>query len=252
MDWIILLKLLFAHIVCDFVLQPVKMVEAKLSSNSAMRTKALLLHAFLHGAMAYLVVAQWVCWYIPVVIFVTHFAIDWWKTSIQRRSIWHFVADQILHLSVIVLLWLVVTGQYEGFGGLFADFFSIRRVWGVAIAYLLMLKPTSLAISLFINRWKPDVKESKMANDKLLTTQESQTLEKAGQYIGYLERTMTLTFILTGNMAAVGFLLAAKSIFRFGDLKPGRNLKLTEYVLIGTFSSFFVAIITGLVVKALL
>ncbi|MFZ0597577.1 MAG: DUF3307 domain-containing protein, partial [Flavobacterium sp.] len=51
---------------------------------------------------------------------------------------------------------------------------------------------------------------------------------------------------------AIGFLLAAKSIFRFGDLKEAKDRKLTEYVLIGTLISFGTAIIAALIVQALL
>lgn len=39
-------------------------------------------------------------------------------------------------------------------------------------------------------------------------------------------------------MEAVGFLLAAKSVFRFGDLRDDQDRKRTEYVLIGTLLSF--------------
>jgi hypothetical protein len=61
---------------------------------------------------------------------------------------------------------------------------------------------------------------------------------------------MILTFILANYITAVGFLFAAKSIFRIGDLRPGHNLKLTEYVLIGTFSSFFIAIVVGIIIQS--
>jgi len=44
----------------------------------------------------------------------------------------------------------------------------------------------------------------------------------------------------------VGFLLTAKSVFRFGDLKESKDRKLTEYILIGTLLSFGIAIIVGL------
>jgi hypothetical protein len=47
-------------------------------------------------------------------------------------------------------------------------------------------------------------------------------------------------------------LLAAKSIFRFGDLKEARERKLTEYILIGTLLSFGIAIATGIVVRYLI
>jgi hypothetical protein len=44
----------------------------------------------------------------------------------------------------------------------------------------------------------------------------------------------------------IGFLIAAKSIFRFGDIKESEGLKLTEYFMIGTLLSFGMAIFTGL------
>jgi hypothetical protein len=44
-----------------------------------------------------------------------------------------------------------------------------------------------------------------------------------------------------------GFLLAAKSVFRFGDLKESKDRKLTEYVLIGTLLSFGIALLAGVV-----
>ena len=60
-----------------------------------------------------------------------------------------------------------------------------------------------------------------------------------------LERVLILTFIFVGYSEGIGFLLAAKSIFRFGDLQKSSELKLTEYVLIGTFLSFAIAIMVG-------
>ena len=68
-------------------------------------------------------------------------------------------------------------------------------------------------------------------------------------YIGILERLFVFSFILTGHFEAIGFLLAAKSIFRFGDLKEAKDRKLTEYVLIGTLLSFGIALLTGFMVQ---
>lgn len=70
----------------------------------------------------------------------------------------------------------------------------------------------------------------------------------AGKWIGYFERILILTFILTGTTEGIGFLLAAKSIFRFGELSKAQEIKTTEYVLIGTLASFTIAIIIGLTV----
>ena len=72
-----------------------------------------------------------------------------------------------------------------------------------------------------------------------------ETLQNAGKWIGILERLMIFGFILLGKWEGIGFLLAAKSVFRFGDLKDARDMKLTEYVLIGTLLSFGMAMLLG-------
>jgi hypothetical protein len=59
-------------------------------------------------------------------------------------------------------------------------------------------------------------------------------------------------FVITGKWEAIGFLLAAKSVFRFGDLRKSKDRKLTEYILIGTLISFGISILTGLAVVWLL
>ena len=90
---------------------------------------------------------------------------------------------------------------------------------------------------MFLAKWTP-------ANN------EKNSLPNAGAWIGYLERTLILTFILIGCIEGVGFLLAAKSIFRFGELTKAREVKFTEYVMIGTLSSFTIAIILGIIASA--
>jgi hypothetical protein len=73
------------------------------------------------------------------------------------------------------------------------------------------------------------------------------SLPNAGKYIGIMERLFVLLFIILGRWDAIGLLITAKSVFRFNDLKASNNRKLTEYILIGTFMSFGLAIIAGLV-----
>jgi len=73
-------------------------------------------------------------------------------------------------------------------------------------------------------------------------------LLKGGKWIGILERLFVLTFVLTDHIEGIGFLVTAKSIFRFGEL----NRENTEYILIGTMVSIFIAMAVGLTVKYLL
>lgn len=100
---------------------------------------------------------------------------------------------------------------------------------------LLMLRPSSIFLNLFLNKWTP-------------TSPNTQSLPNAGQWIGYIERILILTFVLVGSFEGVGFLLAAKSVFRFGELSKAKEIRTTEYVQIGTFASFTIAILTGIAI----
>ena len=77
-------------------------------------------------------------------------------------------------------------------------------------------------------------------------------LRDGGKYIGYLERLLIFIFVLTGEFAGVGFLITAKSILRFGELKDSENRKQAEYIIIGTFASFLYAILISLAVRWLI
>jgi len=66
-------------------------------------------------------------------------------------------------------------------------------------------------------------------------------LEEAGRVIGIAERTLIYVFICAGSATAIGLLIAAKSILRFGDV-TGEARKHAEYVIIGTLVSFALAV----------
>lgn len=71
----------------------------------------------------------------------------------------------------------------------------------------------------------------------------------AGRIIGILERLIIFFFVTVGQFAAVGFVIAAKSIVRYRELED-RNF--AEYVLIGTLLSSLLAILTGFAAAKLL
>ncbi|RXM15095.1 DUF3307 domain-containing protein, partial [Citrobacter sp. AAK_AS5] len=86
-----------------------------------------------------------------------------------------------------------------------------------------LLKPTSIIVKLTLSKWAP---ATEVRSDKI----ETSSLMHAGMMIGYLERLLIFVFLLNGQWAAVGFLVTAKSVFRFSDLKLGQDRKLTEYI----------------------
>ena len=233
---ILFIKLLLAHLLGDFIWQP----NAWVADKEAKKHKSiyLYLHILLHGFLAAILV--WEIQFIPyaVVIAVSHGIIDLIKLNFQKdktKRIW-FVVDQIAH--VLVLIAVVLVYQNKPINFLWFD----NQFWILVTGFLLITKPTSIFIKTIISIWNP---ESQNNN-------QDASLAHAGNYIGILERLFVFSFILTGHFEAIGFLLAAKSIFRFGDLKEAKDRQLTEYVLIGTLISFGVAITIGLIVQALL
>ena len=73
-------------------------------------------------------------------------------------------------------------------------------------------------------------------------------LDSAGKWIGIVERILILLFIIMNQFGAVGFLIAAKSVFRFGSISNPDDQMRAEYILIGTLISFALAIATGVLV----
>ena len=105
---ILLLKLILAHLVGDFLLQPYAWVKEKESKKLA--SNKLYFHIGIHLLLNFLFLWNLKLWYIPLIIAVTHLAIDAWKLSFQnennRRLL--FFLDQLFHFLVIFGLYFLV------------------------------------------------------------------------------------------------------------------------------------------------
>jgi hypothetical protein len=167
-----------------------------------------------------------------------HFLIDVARLYIpsKKHNITFFVMDQLMHILVLasVAVWyqdLTVT-----FGFLQEPIFLIY-ITGIIFITL----PASVIVRVMVSRWYQETENS-----------QDDSLQDAGTYIGILERIFILVFVLTGRWEGIGFLIAAKSIFRFADIKGNPDRKLTEYFLIGTLLSFATALFTGLIMNWLI
>jgi len=108
------------------------------------------------------------------------------------------------------------------------------------LAFLLVTFVSSVVVKTIMSTW--DLKEDNA----------DESLDHAGKYIGIIERLFVFGFILLHQWSAIGFLIAAKSVFRFSDLSRAKDRKLTEYILIGTLLSFGLAVIIGFVYQYIL
>lgn len=229
---ILFVKLLLAHLLGDFLLQPTTWVLDK--ENKKQKSIYLYVHTLIHGIVAWILVGEISFGWFALLLALLHGCIDFLKLRFQKKEtkrIW-FVVDQILHLITIIL----IASLYQNM--LFDSTLFNNQFWIVLTGILFLSTPTSIIIQNIISIWTPENKNKK-----------DDSLQNAGNYIGILERLFVFCFILTGHFEAIGFLLAAKSIFRFGDLKEAKDRKLTEYVLIGTLLSFGIALLTGLLVQ---
>lgn len=236
-----LLQLLLAHFIGDFFLQSDKWIIDK--EKNKWRSAYLYLHCVIHGVLVILATTSWQYWKQAAFIAVTHCIIDGIKLQFQKESTkrtWFF-ADQVLHLAVIGIVW-----KYTSGGMINVAFLSNTKYLAVLTGAVILLHPASFCIKNFISKWIPAPVQK--GSTEIINSAGEDTLEKAGRIIGMTERILIFIFILIQEWEAIGFLLAAKSVFRFGELNTARDRRLTEYVLIGTLISFFVAIATGLLV----
>lgn len=232
---LILLQLLLAHVLTDFVFQNTKMVKHK--RNYKGKSWYLYAHSILAGVLSYVFLQDWGQVLVPIIIIVTHFFIDLWKLNQSKDNLKYFIIDQILHLLIITITWLYLIDGFSSILPAVSMFFSSTMALAILIGYLIVIFPVGFIIGKATERWQYEVAKEGAQN----------SLKKAGRYIGIFERILVLTFILINNFAAIGFLIGAKSILRFSDTKGAR--KQTEYVLIGTLMSFAICIVIGLVIR---
>ncbi|MEN8139303.1 MAG: DUF3307 domain-containing protein [Bacteroidota bacterium] len=229
----LIIKLTFAHILGDFVLQPDSWAQDK--SENKIRSIYLYLHPLVHAILVLALLNFDSEYYIaaPIITLISHFAIDTLKVYLENdnNNRWLFFADQLLHIIVIALIVDIYTPYNIEASLILSDKLLLLFTALFAVTY-----SVSVIMKVLISKFDIDsIAES------------NSSLPKAGKYIGILERLFIFGFVILNQWAGIGFLLAAKSIFRFGDLSKAKDRKLTEYILIGTLLSFGIAILIALV-----
>ena len=220
-----LVALLFAHVLADFVLQSNAMVETKRSPLTMAKHGAVVL---VTAAAATGALSPWL-----LALTIAHLAIDAVKTLSGRRGIWPFLLDQSAHLATLLALAAIAPD-------LFAQ--GQWQAWPIAAALMaltagavLATRAGGFAVGLLMEPW---------------TAAAPPGLPGGGRTIGNLERGLIFLLILTGQAQSIGFLIAAKSVLRFGSVSTEKEV--SEYVIIGTLASFSWAIAVSFATTTLL
>jgi len=248
----LLIALLLGHVVCDFYFQPTSWVTTRNQSHH--RAKELYFHAIIHGAINFGILRLIsgkdfiVCAKYAAILLAIHFITDLVKSYAPQNTT-SFIIDQLVHLTTLFIAWTIFLGKSDAYLHLISVGNINYKHLVILLAYLITLKPTSILISILLKPWTNSVKALTPTNPT--GNSSTDTLDSAGSRIGYLERILILTFILLNQFAAIGFLLAAKSVFRFGELQNDKDKKMTEYVLLGTLISFVCVIMIGLATSSI-
>ncbi|WP_028025460.1 hypothetical protein [Enterovibrio calviensis] len=230
----ILLVLVVIHVCVEFYLFPVVTRRARHVFVSVIIESVLSL-------IALYLLAIPLIWSLvgALCIGLSNVTVSVWFRSAPNGLRYLFV-KQLLHLFILVLVVLYVVSSEDRVAAKHA--FEQTDWWTLfcwATAYLLAMKPSSTAIALLLQNWTEEVTHSAPSGS-------NKPLKDAGAFIGYFERMLIVTFVLWGQLPGVALVLAAKSVFRFGDLKDHGSRMFTEYVMLGTFASALFGIGCGL------
>lgn len=222
--WIdLFLCLLLAHLVADFGLQTSASCKSKAENH--WRSVHQYLHTGIVFALSWLVSFDLRFWWGALIIGILHLCIDVWK-SYQKDDVVWFSLDQLLHLLVLSGVAMIWSAMYEWHVP-----FGLEARWvAAAIAILICWKPANIFIKLVLKHFSVNMPQEKDGGFN------------AGALIGTIERWLILIFVCLQRYDALGLLIAAKSIIRFGDSQTNKS----EYVLAGTLLSIFIAVIAGL------
>lgn len=227
----LLLCLLLAHILGDFYLQKTAWVKDRYQRHATSR--GLLKHIAVHALLTTLaltaayfttdLIGHFEFMTALLIIVTSHFIIDVIKSYAPENAL-SMLLDQFAHVAVLLAVWFWVSGH------------PLPAVETSHLVLLLLYAAAARPLSFIIAAVLQKQASALQAGDS------NTGLIEAGRLIGYIERWLIVTFVLLDQFMAIGFLLAAKSIFRFGDLRQPHEQRLTEYMLLGSLLSFSLAL----------
>lgn len=227
----IIIPLITAHFLGDFILQTDSDVKQK------QKLKTFTKHIILITSFSYLLLGNFENYLIPIFIFLTHSIIDFIKIKVRKDNIWTFLIDQFVHIAVLIIIVINVNifvdmnSQFFWENNFGENYYIILMI---IVSLILITKFSGILIEYLI----------KPLQVKIFREDEhrSSNIPQTGKIIGYLERFIILISVGMNVPAIIGFLITAKSILRYAEIKSENDKLFIEYILIGTLFSFALGI----------
>ncbi|MFA5612141.1 MAG: DUF3307 domain-containing protein [Anaerolineaceae bacterium] len=250
------LVLFCAHLAGDFYFQSAALADKKEKDYSR-----ILLHSLIYAVFVFLV---FLVIETPLVVLVAaavaHWIIDSVKWLLRNKGLSKsmlFAVDQLLHLvSLLIIAGLAPAVEIRPWlAGLPED------LWPWLTLILLIVRPVNISVDILFKRYAEAAKrqEEKVVQipkvplpvgeepsfaDQKESREAAQEVEGAGASVGTFERIFTVIFASLGQYAALGLLMAAKSMARYDRIN--KSPAFAEYYLIGTLYSILFAIVAYL------
>lgn len=228
----LILQLIIAHLLADFILQPQSWSDKK---EAKVITINHIYHVLIVGVLSYILSFDIRFWKAAIILTGLHLLADMLKSGLilKDRTKSYFFFDQILHLCLII----GVSYLYSYHSGI--NFLIDVEIKTIAIitGFVFCAKPSNILIKFLLKSFS--ISTPLVDGD----TSDEIGLPNAGKLIGVAERFLALALIIMGQFEAVGLIIAAKSILRFGGTQH------SEYVLVGTLLSFGIAVFTGILIN---
>jgi hypothetical protein len=235
----ILFRLLLAYISVDLLFQ--LGFWGALYKKQKWYFRESFIQGLLGGIIVYIFISSWTSVWLPISVFFVKLILGEIRGK-KKESVLVFFLTLAGHLISIFFFWIIlVSSSVREFTDKINFVISNEKLLVLTLAYIIIIWPTGTFIGRITEPWRQELSETLF-----------QGLEKAGLWIGRLERILILTFVLLNRYEAIGFLIAAKSIFRFGEINTSKNRKEAEYILFGTMLSFVIAILIGILTTNIL
>ena len=242
-----LIPLLSAHFLCDFLVQ---------TEEDVNRKKEIIIlakHSLILGVVSYLLLGVVSAWDIIVGIVLSHAILDFIKARSKKGELYKFFADQIGHIFIILLFsYLASAYKYGMHVSLWFVLFGRNFYWLLtfAVGVFVCVQVGNFVVEMLFESIKPrsatdrekEQPASRVEGSDLIGSHAVIGIEDGGRVIGYLERALIFIFIMANQPSGIGFLIAAKSILRFGELTEPTKRMQAEYIIIGTLASFLFGI----------